>query len=132
VEKTLLIIKPDAVERRLVGHIIGRLEKAGFSFRNMKMLRLTAGRAREFYAVHKGKQFYDGLVEFMTSGTVIPILLEKENAVSDLRDLIGATDPAEAACGTLRQEIAIDVQKNSVHASDTAENAHREIAFFFG
>lgn len=129
--KTLLIIKPDAVERRLAGHIISRLEHAGFKILEMRMERLTRERAEEFYSVHKGKPFYAGLVEFMSSGPVIPILLEKENAVSDLRELIGDTDPEKAACGTLRQEIALDVQKNSVHASDTPENAKIEIAFFF-
>jgi nucleoside-diphosphate kinase len=130
-EKTLLIIKPDAVERRLIGHIIGRLELAGFSILDMRMEHLTEEKARKFYAVHRGKSFYDGLVEFMTSGPVVPVLLEKENAVSDLRTLIGATDPSEAVSGTLRQEIASDVQRNSVHASDSLESAAEEIAFFF-
>lgn len=130
-EKTLLIIKPDAIERKLIGHIIRRLELACFSILDMKMERLTEQKAREFYAVHRRKPFYDGLVEFMASAPVIPILLEKENAVSDLRSLIGATDPSKAECGTLRQEIAVDVQRNSVHASDSLENAAEEIAFFF-
>jgi len=131
-EKTLLIIKPDAVERNLIGHIIGRLEKAGFTILEMKMERLTTDKARGFYAVHRERPFYNDLVEFMTSGPVVPILLEKENAVANLRVLIGATDPAKADCGTLRQEIALDVQRNSVHASDSPENAATEIAFFFG
>ena len=130
-EKTLLIIKPDATERKLAGHIISRLERAGFVILEMKQLRLSADEAGKFYAVHKDKPFYDGLVKFMSSGSIIPILLEKENAIADLRELIGATDPAKAACGTLRQEIALDVQCNSVHASDSSENAATEIAFFF-
>lgn len=131
-EKTLLIVKPDAVERGLVGHVIGRLEKAGFNIIEMKMVELAPEKARAFYAVHKGKPFLDGLVEFMSSGAIIPIVLEKENAVSDLRTLIGATNPEKADCGTLRQEIALDVQKNSVHASDSPKNAIWEIEFFFG
>lgn len=131
-ERTLLIIKPDAVERQMVGHVIGRLEKAGFKILAMRMEKLTEEKAREFYAVHRERPFYEGLVKYMTSGPVVPILLEKENAIAGLRELIGATDPAVAACGTLRQEIALDVQRNSVHASDAAETAASETAFFFG
>jgi nucleoside-diphosphate kinase len=130
-ERTLLIVKPDALKRNLVGHIIGRLERAGFRITDMRMVHLSPELARRFYEVHEGKPFLDGLVDFMSSGPVIPVILEKEDAISDLRQLIGATDPARAACGTLRQEIALDVQKNSVHASDSLENAAKEIAFFF-
>ncbi|HHI03390.1 MAG TPA: nucleoside-diphosphate kinase, partial [candidate division Zixibacteria bacterium] len=129
---TLLIIKPDAFERKLVGNIINRLERAGFDILDIKLVRLTPDKAREFYAVHEGKPFIDKLVDFMSSSPVIPIKLGKDNAVADLRTLIGATNPDEAACGTLRQEIALDVQKNSVHASDSPENAAVELAFFFG
>jgi len=131
-ENTLLIIKPDAFERKLVGNIINRLERAGFDILDIKLVRLTPDKAREFYAVHEGKPFIDKLVDFMSSSPVIPIKLGKDNAVADLRTLIGATNPDEAACGTLRQEIALDVQKNSVHASDSPENAAVELAFFFG
>ncbi len=131
-EKTLLIIKPDAVERGLVGHVIGRMEKADFNIVELRLERLSPERARAFYAVHEGKPFLDGLVEFMSSGAIVPIVLEKENAVSDLRMLIGATNPEHADCGTLRQEIALDVQKNSVHASDSLKNAVWEIEYFFG
>lgn len=130
--RTLLIIKPDATERNLIGHIINRLERAGFTIAEMRMTRLAADEARRFYAVHEGKPFLDDLVEFMTSGPVVPMVLEKENAVTDLRELIGATNPSNAACGTIRQEIAQNVQANSVHASDSDENAAKEIAFFFG
>jgi nucleoside-diphosphate kinase len=130
--KTLLIIKPDAVERGLIGHVINRLERARFRLVEMRLVRLSADQARRFYAVHAGKPFLDGLVAFMTSGAVVPMVLEKDNAVTDLRILIGATDPAKAACGTIRHEIARDVQANSVHASDSDENAAIEIAFFFG
>lgn len=130
-EKTLLIIKPDATERNLIGHIINRLERAGFKIAEMQMKRLAESEAREFYAVHEGKPFLDDLVKFMCSGPVVPMLLEKDNAVTDLRTLIGATDPSKADCGTLRQEIARNIQENSVHASDSPENAAKEIAFFF-
>ncbi|MCX6834386.1 MAG: nucleoside-diphosphate kinase [candidate division Zixibacteria bacterium] len=129
--RTLLIVKPDAVERRLIGHVIDRLEKAGFRIVEMRLLKLTEEKARSFYAVHTGKPFLESLVKFMTSGPVVPILLEKENAVDDLRTLIGATDPTKAACGTIRQEIALDIEKNSVHASDSDDNAAKEIGHFF-
>lgn len=129
--RTLLIIKPDAVERNLIGHIVSRLEQARFKIVAMRMMPLSKEEAREFYAVHKEKPFYNPLVEYMTSGPVVPMVLEKENAIDDLRALIGATDPAEAACGTIRHEIGRDVEKNSVHASDSDENAAREISFFF-
>jgi nucleoside-diphosphate kinase len=129
--RTLLIVKPDATDRNLIGHIVGRLERAGFRIVEMRMQSLTETEARKFYAVHEGKPFLDSLVAFMTSGRVVPMVLEKENAVEDLRTLIGATDPAKAACGTIRQEIAVNIEKNSVHASDSDENATKEIAFFF-
>ena len=129
--KTLLIVKPDATERNLVGHIINRLEKARFRIEKMRMVRLSKEQARAFYAVHEGKPFLANLVTFMTSGQVIPMVLEKDNAVEDLRVLVGATDPEKAECGTIRNEIGRDVQENSVHASDSDENAVKEIAFFF-
>jgi nucleoside-diphosphate kinase len=129
--KTLLIVKPDATQRNLIGHVISRLERAGFAVVEMRMVRLTEQEARRFYAVHEGKPFLNDLVKFMTSDRVVPMVLQKENAVNDLRTLIGATNPANAACGTIRQEIAVDVQANSVHASDSDENAVKEIAFFF-
>lgn len=129
--RTLLIVKPDATNRSLIGHVVNRLERARFKVVEMRMVRLTPAQARQFYAVHEGKPFLDGLVEFMTSGPVVPMALEKENAVEDLRALIGATNPAKAACGTLRWEIGMDIEKNSVHASDSDDNAKKEIAFFF-
>ena len=129
--QTLLIIKPDATGRNLIGHIISRLEKAGFRISAMIMMALTPEQARKFYAVHEGKPFLDELVKFMTSDRVVPMVLERENAVENLRTLIGATNPEKAACGTIRQEIALDIQRNSVHASDSDENAAKEIAFFF-
>ncbi len=129
--KTLLIIKPDATERNLIGYVISRLEKARFRIINLQMLRLTPERARRFYAVHEGKPFLNDLVEFMCSSPVVAMALEKENAVADLRTLVGATDPSKAACGTVRYEIGCDIQRNSVHASDSDDNAAKEIAFFF-
>jgi nucleoside-diphosphate kinase len=125
------MIKPDATERNLIGHVVSRVEKARFKIVAMRMVRLTEPEARRFYAVHEGKPFLDGLVAFMTSGLAVPMVLEKENAVEDTRTLIGATNPAKAACGTLRYEIGCDIEKNSVHASDSDENARKEIAFFF-
>ena len=130
--RTLLIVKPDATDRRLTGHIIGRLERAQFRIVAMRMHRMGGDQARRFYAVHEGKPFLDDLVEFMSSGSVVSIVLEKDNAVEDLRTLVGATDPEKADCGTIRQEIGVDIQRNSVHASDSDENATTEIAFFFG
>ena len=130
--RTLLIIKPDATSRNLIGHVINRLEKAGFNIVEMKMVTLTEDDARKFYAVHADKPFVNDLVSFMTSGPVVPMALEKENAVADLRTCIGATNPEQAACGTIRYEIALDIEKNSVHGSDSDENADIEIGFFFG
>jgi nucleoside-diphosphate kinase len=127
-----MIIKPDATERNLVGEILRRLEAARFRICEMKMVRLSADEARRFYAVHEGKPFLDDLVAFMSSGPVVPVVLEAENAIAGLRELVGATDPAKAACGTIRQNFGLDVQRNSVHASDAVETAKNEIAFFFG
>ena len=129
--RTLLIVKPDATKRNLIGHIISRLEKARFKIVEMKMLRLKKSQAREFYAVHEGKHFLDSLVKFMCSGKIVSMALEKDNAVKDLRTLIGATDPAKAERGTIRFEIAKDIEENSVHASDSDANAKKEITFFF-
>ncbi len=131
-EKTLLIIKPDAIQRNLIGEIVSRLEKSRFKVKAMKMVHLKPEEARKFYAVHEGKPFLAELVAFMSSGPVVPVALEKENAVADLRKLIGATDPKQADPGTIRHDLAIDKGKNSVHASDSPENALIEIAFFFG
>lgn len=130
-KKTLLIIKPDAVSRNLIGEIVSRVEKARFKIKAMKMVQLKPAEARRFYAVHEGKAFLDELVSFMSSGPVVPMVLEKENAVADLRKLIGATNPAKADPGTVRHDLAIDMGKNSVHGSDSPENAKVEIEFFF-
>lgn len=126
-----MIIKPDATGRNLVGEILRRVEQSRFVIKAMRMTRLSPQEARKFYAVHEGKPFLDGLCAFMSSGPIVPVVLEKENAVADYRALIGATNPKNAACGTVRFDLAIDLEKNSVHGSDSVENAKTEIAFFF-
>lgn len=130
-ERTLAILKPDCVEAKLVGKVIDRILDTEFKIIAMKMVKLNKRTAGAFYAVHVGKPFFDDLVTFMSSNTCIPMVLEKYNAVDDFRKLIGATDPTEAVEGTIRKEFATSKQKNIVHASDSAENAAIEIAFFF-
>jgi nucleoside-diphosphate kinase len=130
-EQTLAIIKPDAVGRTLAGRVLAHLEEDGFRLRGVRLLQLTEEQAREFYAVHRARPFYDSLVRFMTSGPVMPLLLERENAVARLREVIGATDPAEAKEGTVRALYAESKERNAIHASDARETAAQEIAFFF-
>ncbi len=131
-DRTLLIIKPDAVERNLIGQIIERLEKAGFKIADMKMVQLSYEEARKFYAVHEGRPFLDELCNFMSSGPIVPMILEYDgDAISGVRALIGATDPSKAAPGTVRHDLAVSLTKNSVHASDGNETAKTEIEFFF-
>jgi nucleoside-diphosphate kinase len=130
-ERTLAIIKPDAVGAGVAGEIIAQIQKAGFRIVGMKLVRMTAEQAGAFYAVHRERPFYAELVRFMSSGPVIPIVLEKDNAVADFRTLIGATDPAEAAEGTIRKRFARSKGENAIHGSDSPENARTEIAFFF-
>ena len=130
-ERTLAILKPDCVRKQLIGEVTARIQKTGFKILGMKMTRLTKETAGGFYAVHKGRPFYDGLVEFMSSGACVPIALEKENAVADYRTLIGATDPKDAADGTIRKLFADNKGENIVHGSDSAENGRIEIAYFF-
>lgn len=129
--KTLAIIKPDAVEKGYTGEIISMIIKAGFKINAMKMTRLTKSSAEGFYAIHKKRSFFGELIEYMTSGPCVPIALEKKNAVEDYRKLIGATDPAKAAEGTVRKRFAESIQFNAVHGSDSDENATKEIAHFF-
>jgi nucleoside-diphosphate kinase len=131
VSLTLAILKPDAVGSGKAGKILAHLESAGFHVRALKLLRLTKAQAGAFYAVHRERGFYAELVEFMTSGPVIPMVLEAKDAVAKLRATIGATDPAEAAAGTVRKLYAESKGRNAIHASDSDENALREIAFFF-
>ena len=128
---TLTIIKPDAFGAAKAGKIIALLEEKGFTVRAARVMHLSQPQAQEFYAVHRGRPFYDSLVEFMTSGPCMPLVLEKANAVAELRTAIGATDPAEAAPGTVRKLYAESKGRNAIHASDSDENARREVAFFF-
>lgn len=130
--RTLAIIKPDAVAAGNAGKIIAHLEGAGFRIVAMKMVHLSREQAGEFYAVHRERPFYGELVEFMTSGPAIPIALEGDGAVAKYRETIGATDPAEAAEGTIRRLYAESKGRNAVHGSDSDENAATEIRFFFG
>ena len=128
---TLGIIKPDAVKSGKAGNILAHLEASGFTVRALQMTRMNAVQAGAFYAVHKERPFFDSLVSFMTSDAVIPMVLEAEDAVAKLRTVIGATDPAEADEGTVRKLYAESKERNSIHASDSDENAASEIAFFF-
>ncbi len=130
-EQTLTIIKPDAVSRHLTGKILSLIEENGFTIVGLRMLKLTKEQAERFYQVHAERPFFKSLTEFMSSGAVVVALLERENAVEELRKLMGATDPQKAAEGTIRKMYALDIEKNSIHGSDSPENAAKEIAFFF-
>jgi nucleoside-diphosphate kinase len=131
VNQTLAIIKPDAVAGGKTGKILALLEDAGFTLRAARMVRLTLPQAQAFYAVHRERPFFPPLCAFMTSGPCLPLVLEREGAVKHLRTVIGATDPAEAAPGTVRKLYAESKERNAIHASDSDENAAREIGFFF-
>jgi nucleoside-diphosphate kinase len=131
IERTLTIIKPDSVEKGNVGAIIAHLEREGFRILAAKMMHLTEAQARAFYEVHKERPFYQDLVAYMTSGPVWPMALERENAVAYLREVMGATNPAEAAEGTIRKLYGESIERNAIHGSDSPENAAKEIAFFF-
>jgi nucleoside-diphosphate kinase len=128
---TLTMIKPDAVDKNYTGAILHKINDAGFRIRAMKHLWMTKEQAARFYLVHRERDFYEGLVEFMSSGPIVVALLEKEDAISSFRELIGATNPANAAPGTIRALFAEDVQRNAVHGSDSDENAIIESGFFF-
>ena len=128
---TLAIIKPDAVAANHIGKIIAHLEKEGFQIRDAQMVRLSNDRAQSFYEVHKERPFFQPLVAFMTSGPALAMALERDDAVAHLRKVIGATDPAQAEPGTIRKLYAQSKERNAIHASDSPENAAREIAFFF-
>ncbi len=131
IERTLSIIKPDAVGKNVIGEIYSRFEKAGLKIVAAKMLRLNDVSAGGFYAEHKGKPFYDDLIAFMTSGPVMVQILEGENAVMLNRELMGATNPAEAAAGTIRSDFAQSIDANAVHGSDSTASATREVSYFF-
>lgn len=130
-QRTLAILKPDCVQKKKIGLVLDHLLQAGFDIVAMKMTKLTRETAGEFYSVHKERPFYNSLIDFMTESAVVPLVLEKENAVAELRKTIGATDPAEAEAGTVRKLYAENKQNNIIHASDSPENAKIEISFFF-
>jgi nucleoside-diphosphate kinase len=130
-ERTLSIIKPDAVEKAKVGAIVDRLESEGFRICAMKRMHLTLAQARGFYAVHKERPFFDELTRFMSRGPIVVMVLERENAIQKYRDVIGATDPAKAASGTLRKLYGADVGENALHGSDSATTAATEVSYFF-
>lgn len=129
--RTLTIIKPDAFNSGKAGLIIAHLEKAGFTIRAARVLHLSTQQAEQFYDVHRARPFFGSLVTFMTQGPCMPMVLERENAVSELRNVIGSTDPKDAADGTIRKLYAVSKESNAIHASDSDENAQRESTFFF-
>lgn len=130
-ERTLLIIKPDAVQRGLVGEIISRLERRGLHIAGLKLMHITPELARRLYAVHEGKAFFEGLIEFITSSPVVLMVLEGNDAIEIVRRTMGATDPAEAAPGTIRADYSLEIGRNLVHGSDSPETAAYEIPIFF-
>ena len=132
VERTLTIIKPDAVAKNAVGQIIARFEQSGLKVLAARLIHLTPAQAGGFYIVHKERPFYASLCAFMTQGPCMPIVLEGENAIALLRDIMGATDPAKAAAGTIRKDFASSIEANAVHGSDSPQSAAFEIPYFFG
>jgi nucleoside-diphosphate kinase len=129
-QQTFMMIKPDAVARNKIGEILGRVETAGLTIGRLRMVHLTAAQAREFYKVHEGKPFLDGLCAFMSSGPIVALVVEGDRAIERLAEIVGATDPKKASPGTIRADIGLDIEKNSVHRSDAPETAAAEIAFF--
>ena len=129
--RTLLLIKPDAVGQHRIGEILGRLEAAGFAVTGLEMRQLGRAQAEWFYAIHRGKEFFPGLVEFITSGPLVAVRLEGENVCRRVRDFIGVTDPNKAAPGTIRADFGTSVRANAVHASNPEEDVRREVEFFF-
>ncbi|MBN2465273.1 nucleoside-diphosphate kinase [candidate division WOR-3 bacterium] len=129
--QTLVLIKPDAVSRHCIGEILGRLEAAGFAVTGLVMRRLSREQAGEFYAIHRDKEFFPGLVEFMTSGPLVAVRLTGEDACRRVREFVGSTDPAKAAPGTIRADFGTSVRTNAVHASNPEEDVRRELEFFF-
>jgi len=131
IEQTLAIIKPDAVSRGLIGKILARVEEQGFRVRALRMVQLSKQTAQAFYQVHAERPFYESLTTYMSSGPVVPMLLERENAIQSLRDLMGVTNPQQAAPGTIRRDYGENIERNAIHGSDAAATASVEIAFFF-
>ncbi len=130
-ERSLVLIKPDAMQRGLAGAVIARLEKCGFKMAAMKMLHVDRKLAEEHYSIHKDKPFFRGLLDYIISSPIIAIVFEGERAVEKIREAMGATDPAKAAAGTIRADFGLDIEHNSVHGSDSVETAEREIRLFF-
>ena len=130
-QRTLTIIKPDAVRKKGIGDIIEQFEKQGFQILCLKMLEISKHQAEQFYAVHAGKPFYNSLTTFMSSGPIVALALEKENAIADLRKLMGATNPANAEAGTIRKRFAESIERNAVHGSDAEDTARFEVSYFF-
>lgn len=130
-ERTLAILKPDATRKNVIGDVLNRIESDGHEIVTMKMMKLTEKQAKEFYGEHKGTDFFAGLIEFMTSGPVVTAVVEGENVIKRLRSLMGATDPGDAAPGTIRAELADGLPNNIIHGSDSPDSASREISFFF-
>src|SRR6516164_7387699 len=131
VERTFSIVKPDAVAAGQAGEILAMIQQAGFKILALRMTRITGAQARGFYAVHRERPFFEGLVKFMTEGPVIVMALEREDAIKKLREVMGATNPANAAVGTVRKRFATDIERNCIHGSDAPETAATELAFFF-
>ncbi len=131
IEQTLAIIKPDAVSRGLTGKILARLEEHGFRVRSLKLVHLSKPTAQAFYKVHAERPFYESLTTYMSSGPVVPLLLERDNAIQSLRDIMGATDPQQAETGTIRRDYGENIERNAIHGSDAPETAAAEIPFFF-
>ncbi|HNS31162.1 MAG: nucleoside-diphosphate kinase [Tenuifilaceae bacterium] len=130
-DRTFAMIKPDAIERGHLGEILFIINRAGFNIVAMKMTRLSADETKRFYSMHQGKDFFEKLASYISSGPVVPLILEKENAVDAFRKLIGATNPEKAEEGTIRKRFAVDLTRNSIHGADSPENACREWSFFF-
>ena len=130
-ERTLTIIKPDAIQNGVLGRVVARIEETGFQILAAKLVHLTPAQAAGFYIVHKDRPFFRSLAEFMTSGPCLPMVLEADNAIQRLRDLMGATDPSKAAPGTIRREFATSIEANVIHGSDSLESAAFEIPYFF-
>lgn len=131
VERTFSIIKPDAVAAGNAGQILAMIQEAGFKVLAMRMTRLTETQAREFYGVHSARPFFGGLVKFMTEGPIVVMALERQDAIKGLREVMGATNPANAAEGTVRKRFATDIERNCIHGSDASETAEQELRFFF-
>jgi len=130
-ERTLSIVKPDGVRKNLIGEVISRFERSGLRISALKMLRLSKEDAKKFYIVHKERPFYESLTDFMSEGPIVVMVVEGDNAISKVRDIMGATDPKDAAPGTIRADFASDIEHNIVHGSDSLQSAAYEIPFFF-